>query len=157
TTVRKLRQCLSMACVLNRSPYLEDMSEELLARAGVESDRMRQASQRIALALRHLGLLPQPTKQLLAVRGNFDHTGMAQEWYQWCMSWYEQAADLTPGVRAQYTSLLLAVGRWLQEQHPEIHTPEQWTEELAFRFRSDLCSWTTGQYVGDFARRTLKT
>src|SRR6266700_3193258 len=101
---------------------------------------MRQASQRIALALRHLGLLPQPTKQLLAVRGNFDHTGMAQEWYQWCMSWYEQAVD-----------------RWLQEQHPEIHTPEQWTEELAFRFRSDLCSWTTGQYVGDFARRTLKT
>src|SRR5207245_2712118 len=38
---------------------------------------------------------------------------------------------------------------WLYEQVPEVRTPEQWTEDLALRFRSDLCSWTYGQYAGE--------
>jgi integrase len=156
TTVGKLRQCLSMACVLNRSPLLEDLSEAVLIEAGKESDRMRQASQRIALALRHLKLLPQPPQAPRSVPGNFDRTGVAEEWYQWCMAWYDQAVDLTPTIRTQYASQILAVGRWLRKQVPEISTPEQWTEELAVRFRSELCSWTTGAYVGDRARHVLQ-
>lgn len=156
TTAGKLRQCLSMACVLNRSPYLEDISEALLISAGEESTGMRQAGQRIALVLRHLKFLPQQPKATLSVPANFDSTGMAREWYQWCMAWYEHAVDLTPTIRAQYASQILAVGRWLQEQTPEISTPEQWTEDLALRFRSDLCTWTTGQYVGGRARQGLK-
>ena len=52
---------------------------------------------------------------------------------------------------------LFAVGRWLSTHFPHIRTPEQWTEELAIHFRSDLCSWTQGQYGGREGQRRLRT
>jgi len=39
---------------------------------------------------------------------------------------------------------------------PEIRAPEQWTEDLALRLRSHLCSWSYGQYAGNFAQRLLE-
>ena len=72
-------------------------------------------------------------------------SNMAPEWYAWCMAWFERAVDLSPTVRKQYTYSLLSIGRWLQACVPLIRTPEQWAEDLALRFRNDVCLWTIGQ------------
>ena len=85
----------------------------------------------------------------------FDQEGMAPEWFAWCMAWYERAVDLTLLVRQGYVHRILAVGRWLQERFPDIREPSQWTEDLALCFRSDLCSWTAGQYVSREGRQRL--
>ncbi len=153
--VRLLQQGLSMLFVLNRSPYLEDISEGLLASIAVESTRMRRISQRIAMSLQQLHILqPQPKKER-TVFSSFERIGMAQEWYEWAVAWYEQAVDLTPHIRRQYIGHLLAIGRWLWRLAPEVRTPEQWTEDLALRFRADVCSWTTGKYGSDEGRRRI--
>ena len=157
TTVRVLRQYLSLLFVLNRSPYLEDLSEDLLAFIDVEGETRRWTKRKITLGLQHLGILsPEPAEQL-SVTTTFDSDGMDQEWYAWCLAWFDQAVDLTPRVRTNYMSRLLAVGRWLHTYFPDIRAPEQWTEELALRFRSDLCSWTNGQYGSRRGQWCLKT
>ncbi|MBO0782597.1 MAG: site-specific integrase, partial [Ktedonobacteraceae bacterium] len=37
-----------------------------------------------------------------------------------------------------------------------ICTPEQWTEDLALRFRVDVCTWTNGQYSSDLGQHLLQ-
>ena len=153
----KIRQYVSILFLLQRSPSLEDTSEELLARAAEGRPDMQWARTKVTIALQRLNLLPvsrearakAPTRQL-------DSNGMPPEWYAWCMAWYEQAVDITPDVRAGYTSRLLAIGRWLSQQAPEVHTPEQWTEELALHFRADVCSWTNGQYCSELGKHILQ-
>lgn len=152
----KLRQYLSMVFILQRSPYLEEVTEELLTDAGVGSTPLRWARNKVVVALQRMGLLPLAPRETLLTVKRFDGTGMAPEWYAWCLAWHERAVDMTPSVRAGYLSRLLAVGRWLHAKALEVCTPEQWTEDLALRFRVDVCSWTNGQYSSDMGRHLLQ-
>ncbi len=156
TSLERLRRCLSMLFVLNRSPYLEDITDELIVDIAAENRVMRQTCRKITASLQHLNALPLPPREVLFVPCHLDSTGMANEWYAWCQAWYEQAVDLTPHIRRDYALRLLSIGRWLFQYAPEVHTPEQWTEDLALRFRSDLCTWTKGQYGNDKGRHILE-
>jgi integrase len=148
---------LSLLFLLQRSPLLEEISENLLEKLMKESyQTRRQTLLRIRLALQYLKLLPQKEEGEVTDRFGFSSAGMAKEWYEWCQAWYERTVDLSPHVRRYYAGEILEVGRWLYKQVPEIRTPEQWTEDLALRFRSDLCSWTYGQYAGESARRKFE-
>ena len=149
------RQSLCMLFVLNRSPYLEDLSEAFLA--SIPSEGRTKRKGKIILGLQHLGILPPPSKQPIVATIPLDREGMDQEWHSWCLAWFHQAVDLTPTIRTHYMYHLFSVGRWLSTQFPDIRTPEQWTEELALHFRSDLCSWTQGQYGGREGQRRLRT
>jgi hypothetical protein len=51
-------------------------------------------------------------------------------WAGWCERWRE-ASSLPDLTRDTYYSFLLGVGCWLAGAHPEVHTPEQWTEQVA--------------------------
>ena len=155
---KQLRRCLSTLFILNRSPYLEDISEELLA-AQITKERqpnLRGVYKRILNALQHLGILPTGPRNEPMITLQVDASGMAPEWFGWCMAWYERDVALSPLVRRQYAYIFLEVGRWLQDWAPEVRTPEQWTEDLALRFRSDVCSWTVGQYGSGRGREALK-
>jgi integrase len=153
--VRMLQQCLSMLFVLNRSPYLEALSERLLAEVATEGRHMRHMCQRIAIGLHQLQILQPPMKKARTASHAFERSGMASEWYEWSIAWYEQVVDLTPHQRRQYVSRLLVIGRWLSQQAPEVRTPAQWTEDLALRFRVDVCSWTAGQYASAEGQRRI--
>jgi integrase len=143
-----LQQCLSLLFILNRSPHLEDISEELMdITRSDDRIQVRQASKRIGIALRALNILPPEPAKEYVVPLKADSSGMASEWYAWCMAWFAHAVDLTPRVRANYAGKILMIGRWLHECVPEVRTPEQWTEDLALRFRSEVCSWKAGQYA----------
>ncbi len=154
-TLTKFRQCLSLLFILSRSPYLEDITQELLADVAAESPHLRQASRKITIGLQQLKLLDPPPKQLLVPSRDFDSRGMAQQWYAWCISWFDQEVNLTPHIRREYMFRLLAIGRWLHQHAPDVQAPEHWSEDLALRFRSDLCSWTNGQYGSERGRILL--
>ncbi len=157
TSVLPLRQGLCTLFVLNRSPYLEDLSEELVAEVGTGGSHMHHAMGRVTIGLEHLGIFsPRVEKAADFLDPPFERDGMAQEWYEWCMAWYERAVDLTPRIRRAYVFRLLSIGRWVYEQAPSIRAPDQWTEDLALRLRSHLCSWSYGQYAGHFAQRLLE-
>jgi integrase len=155
-SAEQLYHCLSIVFVLNRSPLLEDISEELLASVHPESEYMRQVYQRITIGLQHLNILSSPRQKMFGVPDPFQDDGMAHEWYGWCLAWYEQNTDLTPRIRRQYMNNLLTIGRWLLSHAPEVHTPEQWTEDLVLRFKADLCTWETGEYVSEHGRELVK-
>jgi len=154
--VLSLRQGLCTLFVLNRSPYLEDLSEELVAEVGTSGSHMHHAMGRVIVGLHHLKIVSSHGEKNV-LGPTFERGGMAQQWYEWCIAWHDDAVDLTPRIRQAYTLRLLSIGRWLQEQAPAICTPEQWTEDLALRFRSQLCSWNCGQYSGKRGRRILET
>jgi integrase len=147
--IRMLQQCLSMLFVLNRSPHLEALSEQLLTEVATEGRRMRHMCQRIAIGLRQLQILHPPTKKARTPSHTFERSGMAPEWYAWSVAWYEQVVDLTPHMRRQHLGHLLATGRWLWQHAPEVCIPAQWTEDLALRFRVDVCSWVVGAYASE--------
>lgn len=154
-SIGRVQQHLCMLFLLNRSPYLEDLTEELLMEVGT-GNRSRQWSQRkVTNGLYDLGLLVPREEEKLKLPTQFEQEGMAPEWFAWCMAWYARAVDLTLLVRQGYVHRILAVGRWLQERFPDIREPSQWTEDLALCFRSDLCSWTSGQYGSRRGRHTL--
>jgi len=144
-TLKRMHHCLSLLVLLNRSPYLEEITGELLAAIRAENSHMRQVYGRIEKGLEQLKILSPPFIQARLADKAFDSGGVGQEWFDWCLAWYERAVDLTPSIRRKYTTHLLAVGRWLEEHAKEVRTPEQWTEDLALPFRSELCSWTMGQ------------
>jgi integrase len=153
----KIQQYLSTVFLLQRSPCLENITEERLAEATQGSpEDMQWARTKVTRALRRLGFLPTPPELVERPPRLFDSSGMAPSWYAWCHAWYERAVDLTPDNRASYMSRILAVGRWLSEKAPEVCTPEQWTEDLAMRFRVDICSWTNGQYSSDLGQHLLQ-
>lgn len=152
---KDIRQYLSLLFVLNRSPYLEDITEDFLTAVGEEGRHMREASAKVTISLRYLNILPLPPEEDLFVPSGFDKSGMAPEWYEWCLSWHDGAVDLSPQQRKNYARYILTVGRWLFEHHPEVRTPEQWTEDLALCFRADLCSWAMGQYSSPRGRQML--
>jgi integrase len=155
--VLSLRQGLCTLFVLSRSPYLEDISEELVEEVSASSDHMHKAMVRVTVGLQHLGVFSPHREQVTDFLDHpFENEGMTQEWYEWCLAWYEHAVDLTPRIRRAYALRILAIGRWVYEQAPEIRAPEQWTEDLALRLRSHLCSWSHGQYSGQFAQRLLE-
>jgi len=157
SSIGRVQDHLCMLFVLNRSPYLEDIAEELLASVGEESRGKQWSRRKITNGLRDLGILsPHQEEKLVLPATAFDSQGMAPEWYAWCMAWYERAVDFTPIVRQGYAHRILAVGRWLQQHEPDVGCPEQWTEDLALRLRADLCSWTVGQYSSGRGRHTLR-
>ncbi len=116
---------------------------------------MRHMCQRIAIGLHQLQILQPPTKKVRTVSRLFERSGMAPEWYEWSVAWYEQVVDLTPHMRRQHLGHLLATARWLSKLAPEVCTPAQWTEDLALRFRVDVCSWTAGQYGSSEGQRRI--
>ncbi len=119
---------------------------------------MRHVMVRITKSLKYLGILSSRKKDenVVSHHARFQSDGMAREWFAWCIAWHERAVDLSPRVRDRYLGDLLSIGRWLYEKAPEVHTPAQWTEDLALQFRSDLCSWTAGRYAGSKGRRMLE-
>src|SRR5712692_5191146 len=150
-TVQSLQQCLYLLFIFNRSPYLEDIVAETLVLVAEYDAEMRHACRKIRIVLQDLDLLPWTPKKTTP-RNHFENIGMAQEWYEWCLAWYHQEANLTPRTRHHYTLLLLAVGRWLNVHAADVLVPEQWTEDLALHFRSDVCLWTIGQYASRAGR-----
>ena len=129
TNVLPLRQGLCTLFVLNRSPYLEDLSEELVAEVGASGSHMHHAMGRVTVGLQHLGIFsPRVEKSVDFLDPPFERDSMTEEWYEWCMAWYERAVDLTPRIRRAYVFRLLSIGRWVYEQEPSLRAPDQWTE-----------------------------
>ena len=153
TTFQDIRYALSMLFLLKRTPHLKDISEELLDAIALESDHKRMVIGRVRSALQDLNILSR--KETPTTPHTFNSSGMAREWYEWAVAWFNQTVDLVLSTRKTYLFHILVTGRWLAEHAPHIHLPEQWTEDLALRFRADICSWTNGQYASSNARNKL--
>ncbi len=152
----RLRTALSLLALLNRSPYLEDISLASLidaAAAGLTAPHRRDYYQvrHIARALHVLHILDADAYGRIPVhvpvkgRANAPDTqGIAPEWVAWCDAWRWSVIDLETPARDNYDTDALAAGRWLARTHPTITAPDQWTLTLARAFVGYICQAGVG-------------
>lgn len=140
----------TVACqlfLLNRSPHLADLSNDLFER--VRADRLLpehhftvlHSMQRAAAAL---GLCEAP----VSARRAATVEGVPARWEDWVRRWHA-TSTLTPRVRGGFRTTLLKVGRWLVAEHPEITEPAQWSRQTAAAWVAAL----DRMRVGDFVQR----
>jgi hypothetical protein len=134
--------------LLNRSPLLDDLSDELLVRLraspamGPHRAGDVYGIHRALAALGHAA--PPPTPECTS--GPAAIEGAPQEWVDWVERWHATAA-LTPKTRGVYRTTLAKVGRWLAAKHPAITGPAQWTRQTCAAWVAAVDRMSTGDYA----------
>lgn len=158
-SIQPVKYCLCTLFLLNRSPYLEDVSLELLQRATSPPYALHSAHvKRIQVALQELGLLAVPEEHhtpLSELISRLDTHAVHPEWVKWCSTWFQLATEVPFKRRRQYLDVLLMTGRWLAANHPEIVSPEQWDEEVALEYVQYTCTTTAGMYASTHGLKCL--
>ena len=154
TGQKSLLTTLCQVFLLNRSPYLEDLTAERLDQFRQGWSRGRRGRLfRLRRALVGMGILDEPMplpqthpKEAGGSAGSRE-PGAHPEWHQWVERW-EATSTLVPGSRQRARCVLLAAGRWLQKQHPEITSPQQWDRNLAIAYVAAVDRMRVGDYAG---------
>ena len=119
-----LTAAICQLLLLNRSPLLEDLTDETLARLRAEPAMGANRSgdvygiHRALAALGHAAPPPAPEY----TTGPAAIEGAPQEWAEWVERWHATSA-LTPKTRGIYRTTLAKIGRWLAAGHPDITSP----------------------------------
>jgi len=150
-SLKQRHQAIAVLLLLSRSPWLEHLSWASLERA--EALAFPRAASvirgKVARALVTLGVLPprpDPAQTDLFPPGPRD--GVPEEWYTWYLAWRATGSrDLARSVAHTYGLYVLYAGRWLARRHPDIVSPEQWTEETALALRAAVLEETNDLFV----------
>jgi integrase len=158
-TKRILPGVIIRSLVVNRSPQLEDLSLELLARLrACQPVRESHAFVQLSRVLVHLGILSQPLAHGPNPRGSGAAsgalTGVPEEWLDWCQRW-QATTTRSPHTTGREYYYLLKTGRWLAVHDPSVTSPAQWTRDLAVAFVAAVNKMSVGDYVhGTLPRNT---
>jgi integrase len=144
-----LTAALAEALLTNRSPHLEDLTADVLDQLGRRTrGHLRHSLGRLSRALEHLGLIDEALPRGPAsgdLEARLNTTEVARTWTEWCLRWY-RSADLALKTKRNYLHVLLRVGRWLSQHHPEITTPHQWTVHLAAEYVAAVAEMRVGDH-----------
>lgn len=137
------------ALVLNRNPYLESLTLEQLEMVRQHSPACTQEDCfAFSRVLESLSILPKALPPKPRRTPDFRHSRMVEDvpapWLNWCLRWYD-TSTLSLGCRRHYYYVLLKVGRWLAQHHPEGLDPGQWSRELAAEYVAVVVRMTIGQ------------
>ncbi|MBD2778246.1 tyrosine-type recombinase/integrase [Iningainema tapete] len=155
---KKIRAAISDLLLANRSPYIEDITidilQDLRENQNIPSYIKTELSS-ISLVLLNMGIISEPLNVVIKdgeFFGNEDaRKNVSPEWFKWCQRWYNTS---TLSLRTQQKTYydVLKVGRWLTHKHPEINSPEQWTRQLAIEFIAEVNQMKIGDYVENINR-----
>lgn len=146
------RRLVCEVLLANRSPFLRDLSLQVLERLRQESAThfVKENMSMLSHALVSLGILTQPLEQIQVSTPIFiarGEIGVSTEWLAWCRRWKETVVA-PPTTRGTSYIALLKVGRWLNSVHPEIVSPHQWTRELCAEYVAAISQMKIGDYIG---------
>lgn len=143
---------LSEALLINKSPFIDELTYEVLqqVRENSPSPHAARGSVAISRALYSLGIINKilPSASMGAERYIHIATGdkIAEEWVKWCNRWRENSPSSERTRKGVYT-ILIHTGRWLADKHPEINSPKQWTRELSAEFVAAIDQMKVGDYM----------
>jgi integrase len=147
----RLSRVVSTLLLVNRSPYLEDLTAELLERRrALPHIGAHEVSCLFTVhkALAALGICTAPPNPCGKNAPSLD--GTAPEWEAWVQRWYE-TSTLSPKVRTNMLSALSMIGKWLAGAHPQITEPAQWTRQIC----ADWVAAVDRMRVGEYNRRSV--
>jgi integrase len=161
SSIKQRHQALAFLLLLHRSPWLDDLCWAALEHAAAMAST-RAASiilGKLAKALVGLGILA-PQADADAPTDPFPlgpSDGVPDEWYAWYRAWRTIGSrGLAPRVARNYGGYILYAGRWLARRHPDVGSPEQWTEELALAMRTAVLDETNDVFISEAGRRDLQ-
>ena len=136
---------LAEILLFNRSPHLKHIDSEMLVhlRATTAKPSQSRFIVRISYALFQLGILQAPlpkhprTQQVISP---------VSEWDEWCQRW-EATSTLAPSTRRGIFNILRQVRLWLQQDHPQITTPQQWDRQFCLQFVDAVCHLQRGSWT----------
>jgi hypothetical protein len=79
-------------------------------------------------------------------RNSDPHAGVAPQWAHW-VDRFIRTAPIEIATKKGYFGELIQVGRWLNDIHPDIVHPKQWTRNLAAEYIGELMNFTVGRYA----------
>ncbi len=150
--------------LLNRSPLLEDLSGEALARLRADPAMGQYFPgdlHGVHRALAALGHAEPPAAPKYG-DGPAVITGAADAWAGWVERWHA-TSTLAPVTRGIYRVVLAKMGRWLAGEHPEITEPAHWTRQTCASWVAAVDRMAVGDYSQSLAgqarpgRRALVT
>lgn len=163
-SMKQRHQAIALLLLLNRSPWLDHLSWDVVVRA--EGMALPHAASvirgKVAASLVTLGVLAprsDPAGKDLFPPGPRD--GVPDAWYAWYLAWRATGScGLARSVARNYGLYILYTGRWLARRHPGVVSPEHWTEETALALRAAILDETNEVFVSahgaeDLLRRGL--
>lgn len=137
-----LHKALCRLFIYNRTPYIDALTRDLVERVACDCRGKHEGlagllSYRMPLALEKLGILAPVAEEQR--ESGYDAEGVPMLWYEWALAWKERSGvDLGLEQQEKYVGSILMAGRWLSSTHPDITAPDQWTDDIALSYRSDL-------------------
>jgi integrase len=145
---RQFRTVLIQAMLVNRSPLLEDMTSEALARIRADPSTAPHHARgyfhglhKAICALGHAGPPPAPLHGAMP-----EIEGVPQAWAELIERWFA-TSTLTPKVRGIFRSVMAKAGRWLAAEHPDVTDPAQWNRQTCAAWVAAVDRMLVGDYV----------
>jgi integrase len=148
---------VTLAMLVNRSPYIDGLTGESLQAAKqllVRNKKQRaEALGRVARALLHLDIVSTnalPNKFDAPVSSGwwgYLDPDVDPRWLAWVQAYVTQTNGIAESYRKSLFYYLIIAGRWLKRYHPAIATPDQWDEALAHAYVTWVCTATRGECV----------
>lgn len=141
---------VSTLALVNHSPLLSAVTRERLVVMTEEylPAYLKPTAIRVSRALVALGCLSAPLPPLPHPKDSpSPHllTRVHPDWADWAARW-KATSILTKVTRQGIYYELLKTGRWLHDTHPDIHSPSQWTFELAIEYNAAVERMQTGDF-----------
>ena len=154
----KLRTTISDLFLANSSPYLKDLTIDILEELRANEDLplyLRKELVSISVVLLNMEIISKPLYFESQKGRRFGvekaEKNVNSEWAEWCQRWYN-TSTLSPQTRKRTYYDAIKTGRWLADKHPEVTSPEQWTRQLAIKFVADVDKMKIGDYVENINR-----
>jgi integrase len=131
----------------NRSPYLADLTAPVIEQFRRQEEsclRKCSAVHGVHRALAALGWVEPPLRRNRPAAQPVE--GVEDVWLEWVERW-TATSTLTDKVRKTFRTILLKVGRWLAQQHPEVREPAQWTRDLCAAYLAQVERLCVGEYT----------
>lgn len=144
---------LSLVLIVNQSSRLEDITFERLAslRESSMPEYLKGHLHNLSRVLVSLGILEKllPPQESAADKARIEkHSALKNvpaEWAKWCQRWRDSSTHAPKTRQSTFYDLLVA-GRWAAQEFPEIHTPADWTREIAAAYVAAVCRMKVGEY-----------
>lgn len=72
-------------------------------------------------------------------------SNVPEEWLQWCDRWRHTVVK-APSSELSTWYRILQCGRWLKDTHPDIHSPADWSRDIALEYVAAVCQMKIGQW-----------
>lgn len=72
-------------------------------------------------------------------------SNVPEKWQRWCERWRNTAVTApSSGTGTWYR--ILQCGCWLKNTHPDIHSPADWSRDIALEYVAAVCQMKVGQW-----------